>query len=224
MQIWQQTVFWALVLLLVGLSACSESQLGNFRLAVERGNTNVIVEFVKTGGDVNIPIPLARGKRGFERLIHVAARESDSDTLALLLRSGGDIDATNSFGVSALMHLVDLGPDARRKNNFLLLLQNGASLSLADHYGKDVLMRASMYGEDEYVALLLQAGANPNSQDKAGDTPLHLAKNGQVAEQLIAAGARLNVTNSRGQTAFQAAAINPSRRGVLEVLQKHRSE
>ena len=55
------------------------------------------------------------------------------------------------------------------------------------------------YGLDSARALL-KAGANPNAQDVAGEAPLHLVENAQMAEVLIEGGADYRLKNHDGQT------------------------
>lgn len=55
------------------------------------------------------------------------------------------------------------------------------------------------YGLD-CASALLKAGANPNAQDVAGEAPLHLVENAQMAERLIEGGADYRLKNHDGQT------------------------
>lgn len=56
-----------------------------------------------------------------------------------------------------------------------LLLQYGADPSVGDAYGCTPLMEAAAGGDDELVALLLSAGANPHPCDVAGKNVLYYA-------------------------------------------------
>lgn len=83
-----------------------------------------------------------------------------------------------------------------------------------DHTYIPILQHAITAGgdqADQIVELLLQAGAEVNSQDMLGMTPLMLVadsrrKNvGQIAQLLISHGAKLNLKNTVGQTALEIA-------------------
>jgi len=65
------------------------------------------------------------------------------------------------------------------------------------------LMRASSLGDEESVALLLKWGANPNTADRKGVVPLHLATcSGKpiVTDLLVNNGAEVNQPDRHGQT------------------------
>ncbi|GFS56376.1 ANK_REP_REGION domain-containing protein [Nephila pilipes] len=66
---------------------------------------------------------------------------------------------------------------------------------------------SSMGGKlaEEYVNLLLEAGADPNIKDDRGRTPLHYASHNNIGS-LIKAGADLNVQDSEGRTPLHCAA------------------
>lgn len=71
------------------------------------------------------------------------------------------------------------------------------------------LLESTQKGNPEVVELLLTAGANPNSIDSGGESPLHLAaRNGfpTVASSLLKAGADVNKAGENGWTPLHLAA------------------
>src|SRR5205814_1059554 len=65
----------------------------------------------------------------------------------------------------------------------------------------DRLLHAVRHGKLDAVHSALAAGADPNTQDESGDTPLAdaaLHRDHEIAQALIAAGADLNHRGSRG--------------------------
>ena len=91
------------------------------------------------------------------------------------------------------------------------------------------LMYASKKGHTETVRLLLDHGANPNSQDKYGDTPLILAvAYGDMSEEstdilrlLLDHGADVNVQDNDGNTALMTAMTEERGAEIVKLLLDH---
>lgn len=88
------------------------------------------------------------------------------------------------------------------------LLAHKASVKIQDYYGWNALMLATMYGKNEVVNSLINAGASSivNVQlPKAAEneTALMLAKNNfDIVRALVGSGADVNVRNLYGRTAL----------------------
>lgn len=123
------------------------------------------------------------------------------------------IDAQDEFGRSALYHAVKDGcedtaawlieyganPDARTEYPFDLFQPrlHGSSRWLQADNGTTALMIACQERKHSLVKLLLQAGANPNLQDRIGRTALMFAaENGDlpIIKALLDAGADITAT------------------------------
>jgi ankyrin repeat protein len=96
-------------------------------------------------------------------------------------------------------------------DNIKLLLEKGANPNYADNYGRTRLIYSAMSSDrdsEEYktVKLLLENGANPNIADKQGKTPLiwlmWRVGSVDIAEALIAHGAKINTKDMLGRTAL----------------------
>lgn len=113
-----------------------------------------------------------------------------------------------------------------------LLLEHGADPNTVGLKGVTALFLASATGKGSEpcsacVRLLLQAGANPNAQDNAGDTPLLWALNPKlettpkIIEELIDGGARVSLANRKtGETPLMAAAAQDSN-AIVDLLLKN---
>ena len=103
-----------------------------------------------------------------------AAWKGDTETVALLLDRGADIEAQGVTGKTALIYAAEFG----RIETVALLLDRGANLEAQDVNGSTALMYAAGNGRIETVALLLDRGAN---QNEIGLTALLLAEqNGHI--------------------------------------------
>ena len=76
---------------------------------------------------------------------------------------------------------------------------------------------AAINGKIEAVKQQLAAGVDVNAGDVVGETPLHCAKNKEVAELLIAKGADVNAKDNGGWTPLHPASYD-GHREVVELL------
>ena len=139
----------------------------------------------------------------------VASMGGKRKVVQLLLGAGAEVDKTDNAGQTPLFHagLYDY-PEVVQ-----LLLDSGADLDRAVHRhpGATRLHWASKVGLLGMVRSLLDAGADVNSQDDTGETPLHwAARNGNdcsaVAELLLASGAEVDKESNIGFTPLSNAA------------------
>jgi ankyrin repeat protein len=142
-----------------------------------------------------------KDEKGDNALIY-ASKNSNLESLAVLLSSGIDINSQNLEGKTALM-------SAAEKSNFLileLLLLKDANVNVIDKSGLNVLMQIMLnpfFSDNEVIKLLISKGANINISSKnEGYTPLLIAsKNGneELVKLLISKGANINATLKIGE-------------------------
>lgn len=151
-------------------------------------------------------------------------RKKDFLTVArLLIQSGIDVNAKGEKGKTALMFAVE--------NHNLpateLLIQSGAKVGIQDDNDNTALHWAVIdaddkyYKTDQFVALLLQAGADPNAKNKMGQTPLQWAasrEGQQSAERLIQAGADRTALFQKGETELMYAVMWSDMRKIKELV------
>ena len=70
------------------------------------------------------------------------------------------------------------------------------------------MLTAVQQNNFEAVIHFLRLGDDPNITDKDGDTPLHLTNNHNIAQAIIDHGANCNTVNSLGLTPLHIAAWN----------------
>ena len=147
-----------------------------------------------------------------------AAMQGSRETVRGLLKDGGDVNAAQGDGMTAL-HWAASNNDVDLAS---MLIHAGANLRAATRVnGYTPLMMAARAGHAPVMRLLIERGANPKTASVAGTTPLMLAAaagSADAARVLLDAGAEVNATESaRGQTALMfAAAYN--RVAVIQLL------
>jgi ankyrin repeat protein len=186
--------------------------------AARRGCSECASALLKAGADVNLADP-----DGVSPLL-LATLNLNFDTAAILVRHGAELDKWDTWGRSPLYAAVDMN-----------------TLPTGGRADRPSLDRVTAL---ELIAMLLDAGANPNLQLKlfppyrslrddrgadsmltVGTTPLlRAAKAGDLAAMklLIAHGARVDLPTANGITPLMAAAGNGS--AGLDTRGRYKSE
>jgi ankyrin len=118
-----------------------------------------------------------------------AAKALDAPAIAALLAKGADLSLANSRGMTPIMAAAGLGSVDADTRGFYL---------------SDDTQQRSI----ESLKLLIKAGADINSKDSRGLTPLHEAARwgwNEVVQFLVANGADLNAKDNRGNTPIDSA-------------------
>jgi Ankyrin repeats (many copies)/Ankyrin repeats (3 copies) len=121
--------------------------------------------------------------------LHIAAAAYRLEIVRKLIAMGGDVRARNRRGAEPLHYAVDGAPGSRTWNSS---------------------------AQAATVACLIEAGADPNTVDKSGVTPLHRAVRTRCAaavRALLDGGADVRRTNKSGSTPMTLATRNTGRGG-----------
>lgn len=186
--------------------------------AAARGMQSLVQLMLDKGVDPNVI-----GNRGCTPVFE-AVDNNDTAMARMLLERGADIDFRNKFGAAPLSYAVwhsDVQPWV-----LSWLIANGAAVDFADNDGETPLYSVAQRGALEKAALLLEAGADPDS--RCGTRrPLHAAADDHMAgmvELLLANGATVHAKSSDGWTALHYAlrgsvdADDTSRAPVVRML------
>jgi ankyrin repeat protein len=219
-------IFIAAALLIGALPATAQGRTDKKQLAQEvctlaaKGEPEPIKQLVSADKD------LVNAKDGFGDLaLNAAIRFRRDETARFLVENGADFAMTGARGYTPLHEAVDAGsreivrlllergadPSSKGESHApplhllkgdaeiaRLLIENGADVNRKGIGENTALHWCAERGADDVSALLIRLGANPNSRNELGETPLHYALSYKRARQvrlLVDAGADL--TGSR---------------------------
>ena len=94
-------------------------------------------------------------------MLMLAAERGQTETVALLLAHGANIEKQNQYKRTALMLAAMKGNTETVK----VLLEHGANIEAKDSEGRTALVLAATYGKTETVKVLLEHGANIKAKD-----------------------------------------------------------
>lgn len=125
-----------------------------------------IKSLVEKGADIN-----KKDYKGYSAL-NYAMMDKNIEAFKFFIENGGNVNNKNHLGLSLLALAI-----AQNQLEFVkILLENNATLEDCDSKGASALHLACMNGNVEIVGVLLEAGASPLLSNKAGMSPLALAR------------------------------------------------
>jgi len=165
--------------------------------AAEKGSTELVELLIKAGADVNALNDAQRSP------LHIAAYEGNAEIVELLINHGADKEQVSRPGYTPLLEAT-----ANRKTGSFAamrkLLEAGADPNHSATKDYPPLLYAIVISSDR-VKLLLDFGADPNIScgSDSNQTPIFHALDTNVAKALLAAGARLDLKDTRGRTPIE---------------------
>jgi ankyrin repeat protein len=194
-------------------------------VGVWQGPTDIVRLLLEKGIDANW-----QNNKGISALM-IAVEKPNPDVIRLLLDKGVDLNLRDADGATALDHAVSAGNTEIAKN----LLARGAHSKKEYKSQGDLvtattnfaLLRAAMNNKLAEVKEFVAAGADINSRNHIGDTPLMLAVEYgygrvDVVNYLVEKGADLNITNINGETALMLA-TSSNNSEAAEILLAHKA-
>jgi ankyrin repeat protein len=190
-------------------------------LASALGFRSIAELLLKNGADVN-----ATDNSGRTPLFS-ALQSKDLEMAKFLIANKADVNVQSKNGTPLFVAISLKLPDMVQ-----LLVQSGANIEAKNealsYYGFTPLGFAAYNGAKGSVEILLKNGANPNSTNSSGATPLLSAigsnnsidETRAIAELLLAHRADLNASDQNGNTPL-IAAVRRLAKPVVELLLKH---
>ncbi|XP_061783298.1 uncharacterized protein ank1b isoform X3 [Nerophis lumbriciformis] len=177
-------------------------------VALQQGHENVVALLINYGTKGKVRLPA----------LHIAARNDDTRTAAVLLQNDPNPDVLSKTGFTPL-HIA-----AHYENMSVaqLLLNRGANVDFIPKNGITPLHIASRRGNVMMVRLLLDRGAQIDAKTKDELTPLHCAaRNGHVRiiEILLEHGAPIQAKTKNGLSPIHMAAQGDHMDCVRQLLQ-----
>jgi ankyrin repeat protein len=169
------------------------------KTAAKSGRTALSVATAYRGTATSLRLLLDAGAPDENRALVLAAMSGDLENVRLLAEHGADPSP-------ALAQAVTFGyPDIVD-----VLIGKGASATMTERSGINLLHWAAIADRPEVVAALSTAGASINAKDASGFTPLMYAAtidfgNTEIVKALLRAGADPSVRNNEGRNAREQA-------------------
>lgn len=216
------------VLISAGAKVDQVTEQGNVALHFAAGNPKILKLLMDNGAKYQVnqsnsysytPIMYVNTKEAAELLLDVGAKidvaandgstilhmvmsrmaHGDNQLISFLLAKGAAklINQTDTNGYTPLTRLCSSDTAIIQ-----LLIDNGANLDIIDQAGHTALFNAVMYKSKEVVRFFLQRVGQKqvNQTNYEGSTPVIWAKDLEVLQMLINAGAKLDVISKRGLT------------------------
>jgi len=150
------------------IGAAERSAASPMSLAIFGGSGEMVQRLIELGAVAD------------RRALHAAAGRGRRDVLEMLVRARGNLHEKNALGES-LWFAVSPEPEAR--GVWELLVEHGVDVNAASNRGDTPLMYAAQWDRPEFVAFLLECGADPYRTEPGGKTALSYAR-GEAREMI----------------------------------------
>lgn len=179
--------------------------------AVKSRNIDNVCSALSQEVNINKKDPLSSDRTPLHQAIFFRCNEQ---ILSLLIEVGADVNAKDNLEYTPL-HIAAIGKNELVDKNLMLLISAGADVDMKNINGDTALQVGIIYqrSNDWYkftnaARILIDYGANVNTMNKFGNTPLHqAAANGQeeTAKLLLDYEAKIDLRNKAKDTPLHVA-------------------
>lgn len=187
------------------INAIPESGNNVLHDAVSRKDVGLVEFLISRGADTEV-----QNHRGNTPLI-VAAKIGACEVIEILLQHRANINGVGQTHLSDMFAFSSPLSTATMTRNYSaikLLLERGAKADQKDMYKRTALYWALNFGNLDIIELFVDFGADLNTVDDRGDTPLLISLEGrrdpEVVQLLLDRGVDVRIQNIRGSTALSA--------------------
>ncbi|MDB4632955.1 ankyrin repeat domain-containing protein [bacterium] len=171
----------------------TESQPPLLHLAIRFNRPAAIPFFIELSEDLD------QKDLGSKSAVHHAALRKSPEILKMLIAAGADVNIADGDGWTPLHHSAT---GSGNPDSLVTLINAGVAVDSKTTDGRTALHIAASHENDTAIDLLLEARADPNTKDRLGKSPLHLAAASVTStkgiHRLIEAGADVNATDLSG--------------------------
>ena len=187
----------------------------SLHIAVTKGNIDIVTLLLDHDASVH--------SVAFDRKtpLHVATDKSDETIIQLLLTQKADPRMKDVLGNTSLHLAVRLKQETKTRllsyvnpsmalyhacsaQTVRAIIDHSADVNAVNNRGQTALWFACCDGQESFVRILLDTGADPNIADQYGESCLHAAIHGQCStetiQEILDHGAHVNAANKEGTT------------------------
>ncbi|MGP1594207.1 MAG: ankyrin repeat domain-containing protein [Treponema sp.] len=168
---------------------------------------------LRYGGDKKEQVLTAKNSAG-KTALHISAQRGDIPFIKLFITHNIDKNISDETGKTPLMDAVA----NRKEEAAFFLLEQGASPTPQDMYGKTVFHDAAGSVSIDLIKKIRTSGGNPMVRDISGATPLSLVLHTDTVMIDAVLGSDSNLSNSDGETPLHIAAGEDVRETIMQQI------